>query len=72
VTCHCHQDPPLERSVRIGFYIFHFFVFFNLINENKNANIFVWYHVLTVIFLCRRRSTMTRRVPMTSMQGPRR
>jgi hypothetical protein len=33
VTCHFHQDPPLERSMRIDFYIFHFFVFFNLINK---------------------------------------
>jgi hypothetical protein len=40
VTCHCLQDLPLERSVIIVFYIFHFFLFFDLINANKNANIF--------------------------------
>jgi hypothetical protein len=40
VTCHFPQDPPMERLVRIDFYIFHFFVFFNLINVDKNTNIF--------------------------------
>jgi hypothetical protein len=47
-------------------------VFFNLINVNKNTNIFVWYHVLKIILLHKRRSAMTRWVPRTLTQGLRR
>jgi hypothetical protein len=45
------------------FYIFHFFVLFK---KNKNANIFLWYQVLTITLSRRCRSAMTRWIPMTS------
>jgi hypothetical protein len=48
------------------FYIFYFFVFFK--NNKKNANIFVWYQVLTIYLSHRCKFVTTRRIPTTSVE----